>query len=106
MTDLESIRRQKIAELQKSQQNAVEQDFIHQQLEGAKKTVLQRFLTKEARERLATVKIANPKLAEQIEVGLFEAAQAGQIRGQITEEQLREILNRASGSKKEFNIIR
>ena len=91
MTDLESIRRQKIAELQKSQQNAVEQDFIHQQLEGAKKTVLQRFLTKEARERLATVKIA---------------AQAGQIQGQITEEQLREILNRASGSKKEFNIIR
>ncbi len=106
MNNIEQIRKQKLGDVQRQQQSAEEQDFTQQQLEGAKKTILQRFLTKEARERLATVRIANPKLAEHIEVGLFEAAQSGQIQGQITEEQLKDILNRATGAKKDFRIIR
>jgi len=103
--DLEDIRRQKLAELQRAQQQSSEEDFVGQQIEAAKKTLLQRFLTKEARERLATVRMANKGLAEQIEMALVEAAHSGQIQGQIDEEKLKEILNRATGKKREFRII-
>jgi len=93
-------------ELRKQKQDAEAQDFVTQQLEGAKKTVLHRFLTKEARERLATVKAAHPELANQVEMAIFETAQAGAVQGQIDEVQLREILNRATNEKKNFRIIK
>ncbi len=106
MSDIEDIRRQRLAELQKAQQQSSEEDFVRQQIESAKKTLLQRFLTKEARERLATVRVANKGLAEQIELAIVEAAHTGQIQGQIDEEKLKEILGRATGKKRGFRIIK
>jgi len=106
MSELESIRQRKLEELQRHQQAAAEQDFLKQQLEGVKKTVLQRFLTKDARERLATVRVANKELAEHVELAILEAAQSGQIRSQLDEEKLKEILGRVSGTKKGFRIIK
>ena len=106
MTELENLRKRKLEELQNAQQDAVAQDFIKQQLESVKRTVMQRFLTREARERLANVRIANPQLAYQIENALVEAANLGQIPEPIDEEKLKEILSRASGTKKEFRIIK
>jgi len=104
--ELKSIRQQKLDELHKQKQAAEAQDFVTQQLESAKKTVLQRFLTKEARERLATVKAARPELANQIEMAIFDAAQAGGVEGQIDDARLKEILNRATNEKKNFRIIK
>jgi len=104
--ELKSIRQQKLDELHKQKQAAEAQDFITQQLESAKKTVLQRFLTKEARERLATVKTARPELANQVEMAIFDAAQAGGVEGQIDDVRLKEILNRATNEKKNFRIIK
>jgi len=106
MEELREIRRRKLEDLRKQDQIAQEQDFITQHLESAKKTVLQRFLTKEARERLSNVKAARPELAQQVETALFDAAQAGAIQSQITEDQLKEILNRATSEKKDFRIIK
>ncbi|MFH0869348.1 MAG: DNA-binding protein [archaeon] len=105
MDEVAEIRKRKLEELQRAQQNAVAQDFINQQIEGVKKTVLQRYLTKEARERLGNVRIGNPMVAEQVELALFEAVQAGQIREQIDDSKLKEILSRVS-AKKGFKIIR
>ncbi len=104
--ELKSIRQQKLEELQKQQQTAQAQDFINQQLEGAKKTILQRHLTKEARERLAMIKAAKPELARQVETSIFDLVQAGAFQGEITEAQLKEILNHVSEEKKNFRIIK
>ena len=104
--ELKSIRQQKIEELQKQKKAAEAQDFINQQLEGAKKTVLQRWLTKEARERLAMIKSAKPALAQQVEMSIFELAQAGAFQEPIDEMRLKEILNHVSEEKKNFRIIK
>lgn len=103
--DIAEIRKRKLEELQHAQQSAAGQDFVKQQLEGVKKTVLQRCLTKEARERLGNVRVANPAVAEQIELALMEAAQAGQITEPIDDNRLKEILSRST-PKKGFKIIR
>jgi len=103
--EVDEIRKRKLDELRRVQQNAAAQDFVNQQIEGVKKTVLQRYMTKDARERLGNVRAANPMLAEQVELALFEAVQAGQITGQIDDGRLKEILSRGAG-KKGFKIIR
>ena len=103
--DINEIRKRKLEELQRAQQNAANEDFLNQQLEGVKKTVLQRCLTKEARERLGNVRVANPALAEQIEIALIEAAQVGQITEPVDDNRLKEILSRST-PKKGFKIIK
>ena len=103
--DINEIRKRKLEELQHVQQSAVNEDFIKQQLEGVKKTVLQRCLTKEARERLGNVRTANPALAEQVELALIEATQVGQITEPIDDNRLKEILSRST-PKKGFKIIK
>jgi programmed cell death protein 5 len=62
------------------------------QMEEMKRRVLMEILTKEARERLANVRIGNPSLAEQVEIYLISAYQQGQIVNPISEQKLRELL--------------
>nr|MDI6806782.1 DNA-binding protein [Candidatus Aenigmarchaeota archaeon] len=75
------------------------------QLEALKKEVLQKVLTKEARERLGRVKVVKPELASQIELYLLQLYQAGQIKGIITDEKLKMMLEQLASGKK-FKIIR
>jgi programmed cell death protein 5 len=74
-------------------------------LEALKKEVLQKILTKEARERLGRIRVVKPELVAQIELYLLQLYQAGRIKTQITDEQLKEMLKRLA-SGKEFRIIR
>jgi DNA-binding TFAR19-related protein (PDSD5 family) len=74
------------------------------QLEIAKKSLLMQILDKGAFERLGRVRIANPALAEQVELYLIQANQSGQI-GYITEQMLKEILNMLV-TKRETKIMR
>ncbi len=90
MNAAEEIKRQQEAELQK--QNI--------------KASLQQLMTKEARERLAFVKAGHPELAEQIEAMLIQSANAGQLQGKITEEQIKHLLERLNKTKKTFRILR
>ena len=78
-------------------------------IEQLKKQILTRILTKDAFERLARVRIANPELAGQAELYLMQIAQAGKLTGLVTEQQVKEILQyliTASGAKKETKIRR
>lgn len=78
-------------------------------IEVLKKQILSRVLTRDAFERLARVKIANPDLAGQVELYIMQIAQAGKLGGLITEQQMKEILQylvNASGSKRETKIRR
>lgn len=88
--------------------NPVEQAKMQEQLkqlEEIKRQALMEILTKEARERLANVRIGNPQLAEQVEVYLIQAYQQGQITSPLSDEKLRELLV-ALTKKRETKIRR
>jgi len=76
-----------------------------QKLEELKKKVLKVILSKEALERLGRIKLVKPELAAQLELYLVQLYQTGKIKGLITEEQMKMILETLS-SRKEFKIIR
>ncbi|ADL57810.1 MULTISPECIES: DNA-binding protein [Methanothermobacter] len=110
MTDLEEIRRKKMLELQqRAQQQAMEteaQEQMRQQLEMQKKQIMMQILTPEARSRLANLRLTRPEFVEQIELQLIQLAQMGRVRSKITDEQLKELLKRVSGKKREIKISR
>lgn len=70
------------------------------QLEAAKENILRKILTKEARERLGRVKIANPILATQLEMYLVQLYQSGQFKDRIDDKQLKQILSVLGGKRK------
>jgi programmed cell death protein 5 len=110
LTDLEDIRRRKMLELQqKAQQQAMEaeaQEQMRQQLEMQKKQIMMQILTPEARSRLANLRLTRPDFVEQIELQLIQLAQMGRVRSKITDEQLKELLKRVAGQKREIKISR
>ncbi|HLD57545.1 MAG TPA: DNA-binding protein [archaeon] len=78
-------------------------------VEFLKKQILSRILTKDAFERLARVRLANPELAGQVELYLMQIAQSGKLGGLVNEQQMKEILQylvNASGAKKKNTIRR
>ena len=83
-----------------------EQAFVQRQLDSAKKSILHRFLSRDARQRLANVRVAHAELAEQVEIALLDAAQTGMLKGEISDMQLRGILERATSEKKNFKFIK
>ncbi len=70
------------------------------QLEAIKDRILRKVLTKDARERLGRVKIANPLLAMQLEMYLVQLYQSGQFKDTIDDKQLKKILSVLSEKKK------
>jgi programmed cell death protein 5 len=74
-------------------------------MEEMKKVILKKILSKEAAERLARVKLVKPELANEIELYLVQLYQAGKINEEISEEQIKLILERLSQRKK-FRIIK
>lgn len=76
-----------------------------QKLEELKKRVMKSILSKEAIERLGRIKLVKPELASQLELYLVQLHQTGKIKGLISEEQLKMILESLS-SRKEFKIIK
>lgn len=72
-------------------------------IEELKKTVLKNILTREAMERLSRIKLVKPDLAMQLELYLVQLYQSGKIKSEISDEQLKFILETLT-SKKEFKI--
>jgi programmed cell death protein 5 len=64
-----------------------------EQIEALKKEVLRKVLTKEALERLGRVRLANPLIATQLEVYLFQLHQTGQLKETIDDKRLKKILS-------------
>ncbi|MEM5883129.1 MAG: DNA-binding protein [Candidatus Aenigmatarchaeota archaeon] len=75
------------------------------QLEEIKKAVLKKILSKEAFERLGRIRLVKPELAIQLELYLIQLYQQNKIKKEISDEQLKLILESLT-SKKEFKIIR
>ena len=75
----------------------VQQSF---QLEAMKRQILNKILTKEAFERLGRIRAANPVLASQLELYLIQVYQSGQMKEQIDDTKMKQILNLLTENKK------
>lgn len=109
MSDLDEIRQKRMAELQAQQaaaQNQAQQHEAQAQFEAQKKQILGQIMTPEARQRLANLKLTKPELVNQIELQLIQSAQAGSLRGKVTDEQLKVLLRQIAGQKREIKITR
>ena len=117
MSDLDEIRQRRMAELQAQQaaaQNQAQQQAMAQaqqqeaqaQFEAQKKQILGQIMTPEARQRLANLKLTKPEMVNNIELQLIQSAQAGSLRGKVTDDQLKVLLRQIAGQKREIKITR
>lgn len=113
MSDIEEIRRRRMEQLQQQQaaqqvspQEIEAQERMRQEMEAQKRQLMIQILTPEARSRLANIRLTRPDYVNQIELQLIQLAQAGRIASKITDEQLKELLRKLAGPKKEINITR
>ena len=71
-----------------------------------KEQILKQILTSEARSRLNNIKMVKPELSNLVEQYLIGMATQGKIRGQLTDDQLKQILLSIQQPKRDFKINR
>ena len=110
MRDIEEIRRKRMQQLQQQasqQQNSqIESQKKQMEYESQKKQAMMQILTPEARARLANLRLTKSEFVEQIELQLIQLAQMGRINSKITDEQLKVLLKKLTGQKREIHITR
>lgn len=92
---------------QQAQQQSVDaesQERMRQEMEMQKKQAMMQILTPEARSRLANLRLTKPDFVDQIELQLIQLAQMGRVQSKITDDQLKELLKKVAGQKREINI--
>ena len=104
--ELAALRQKKMAELHQQAQQPAAQEEKAKQFEMQKQSVLRQILTPEARDRLANIKLANPQMAEGVEMQLIQLAQSGRLQGVIDDAMLRNILAQIAPQKREITIQR
>ncbi|MEM2926350.1 MAG: DNA-binding protein [Candidatus Bathyarchaeia archaeon] len=104
--ELEEIKRRRVAEMQR---RLLERERNRQAEERARverQVLLTRILSPEARSRLTNLRMVRPEFVEQLETQLIQAAQAGRINAPLSDEELRQILQRLQSQKREIKIRR
>lgn len=112
MSDIEELRRKRMEKLQQQaaqqaaqqQSSDAEQERMRRELEAQKKQAMMQILTPEARSRLANIRLTKPDYVDQIELQLIQLAQMGRVKSKITDEQLKVLLKKLAGQKREINI--
>lgn len=107
-TELDEIRRRKMMDLQRAQQDAYQDEASnqHAELEAQKKAILRKILSPEARERMANLRLARADVAENVEQQLIMLAQSGRLREVVSDELLKQILEKIIPQKREIKITR
>jgi programmed cell death protein 5 len=102
--ELDAIRQKKLAELQQqaAQEQAAEQQAA--EVQAQKEAILRQILTPEARSRLTNIRMVKPQLAEQIEMQLIQLAGSGRLKGRVTDEQLKGLLQQLQGRERERKV--
>ena len=95
-----------MAELQQQAQNQAAQEEQAKRMEMQKQNALRQILTTEARQRLANIRLANPHMADTVEMQLIQLAQSGRIQGIIDDTMLRNILAQITPQQREITIER
>ena len=76
------------------------------QLKAQKENMLKEVLSSDARLRLNNVRMVKPDLADLVENYILNLSVQGKISGQISDEQLKQILSSAQQPKRDFKINR
>jgi len=76
------------------------------EISAQKEQILKQILTSEARSRLTNIKMVKPELSDLVEQYLIGMATQGKIPGQITDDQLKQILLSIQQPKRDFKINR
>ena len=103
--ELQAIRQRRMAELQQQAQNQAAQEEQARRMEAQKQNALRQFLTPEARQRLANIRLANPQMADSVEMQLIQLAQSGRLQGIIDDTMLRNILAQMGDHHREEIIM-
>ncbi|MDR0912497.1 MAG: DNA-binding protein [Methanobrevibacter sp.] len=106
MDEVEQLRQKRMQELQQQAMAQENQQRMVQELEMQKRQAMTQILTPEARSRLANLRLAKPEFVDQIEIQLIQLVQSGQVRNQITDDQLKDLLKRLTAPKRKTNITR
>ncbi len=104
--ELDALRKKRLAELQAQAESEQAQKAQAAQAEAQIKQILAQILEPEARARLTNIKMAKPEYAGQVEMLLIQLAQSGQIKGKISDAQLKALLAKITKPKKDFRIRR
>ena len=76
------------------------------EINAQKEVILKQLLDSQARMRLNNIKMVKPELANLVENYLIGLSTQGKTQGQITDDQLKQILLSAQQPKREFKINR
>jgi len=76
------------------------------QLKAQKEIMLKQVLSGDARLRLNNVRMVKPDLADLVENYILNLSVQGKISGQISDDQLKQILSSAQQPKRDFKINR
>ena len=88
---------------QDDENNTQEKDS---QLKAQKEMMLKHVLSSEARLRLNNVRMVKPDLADLVENYILNLSVQGKISGQISDDQLKQILSSAQQPKRDFKFNR
>ncbi len=107
MDELEAIKARKLQQLQEQQmqQEMQKQRQIQEALRQID-AIVRRFLTKDAQDRLANLRLVDPELVQKLKVYLAQMYVAGQVKQQMTDEQLKSILLKLRSAQRKTTIKR
>ena len=108
-SELEEIRRRKLMHLQRGQDAGFQNEMASRQqaeYDAQKKAVLRKILSPEARERMANLRLARPDIADSVEQQLIMLAQSGRLKEVVSDELLKQILEKVIPQKREIKITR
>jgi len=102
--ELEELLRKKAERQRQVSQRAEEEK--RREAEARKEAILRQILTPEARERINNIKLVRPEFASALEDQLIVLAQQGRINIPLTDEELKEILQKLSDTttRREYNF--
>ncbi|MFH0815847.1 MAG: DNA-binding protein [Methanobacteriota archaeon] len=104
--ELQALRRKRIEEIQRNQQDAAAQQKQREAAEAQMQSAMRQILTPEARERLARLKIAYPDVVASVEQQLIGLAQSGRLDRMIDDSTLQQILQKVLPERRDIKIKR
>ena len=107
MDELEQIRQRRMQQFQQQmmQRQEMQQEMQIQQALNEIDKIIQKLLTEKARERLTNLNLINPELVQRLKIYLAQMHVAGKLK-QVDDKQLKDILIKLQGQKREFSIKR
>ncbi|UCG90126.1 MAG: DNA-binding protein [Candidatus Heimdallarchaeota archaeon] len=102
--ELAELRKRRLAQIQNEQLVQQQAEEQQRQIESQRQAILKGILTDEARERLANIKLAKPDYAITLENQLIQLAQTRRVSDKISDDQLRQLLQQLTKTKRESKI--